>query len=39
MPNDRVRKLASALGNINMSNKDVGINSFDYTYDDHVEDD
>lgn len=38
MPIERVKKLARALGNINMSNKDVGIESFEYTYNDYVED-
>jgi len=38
MPIDNVKRLAQALGDINMTNKDVGIRSFEYTYDDHVED-
>jgi hypothetical protein len=32
----RLRKLGRALGNINMSYKDVGIQSFNYTYDELV---
>jgi hypothetical protein len=37
MPIERVRKLAQALGNINMSYRDVGITTFEYTYGDNVE--
>jgi len=36
MPPKRVKALADALGNINLSNRDVGIKSFDYAYDDLV---
>ena len=35
----RIRKLANAMGDINFSNRDVGIRSFDYTYDDLVGED
>jgi len=38
VPLERQRALASALGNVNMSYRDVGINSFEYTYKDHVGD-
>jgi hypothetical protein len=33
-----MRKLAKALGSINLSYKEVGLKSFDYTYDDLVGD-
>ena len=33
----RMRKLASELGNVNMSYRDVGLKSFAYAYDDLVE--
>ncbi|WP_103256925.1 ATP-binding protein [Tabrizicola aquatica] len=36
VPKARMLKLASALGNINMAYKDVGIQSFEYTYSDLV---
>jgi len=39
VPLERMKALASALGDINMSYRDVGIASFDYTYDAHVDDD
>jgi hypothetical protein len=32
MPRERVRELADEFGNINMSYREVGINSFDYAY-------
>lgn len=38
MPLKRLKDLADALGNINMSNREVGIKSFEYTYDDLVGD-
>lgn len=34
MPVTKLKKLASSLGNLNMSYRDVGIKSFEYTYDD-----
>jgi hypothetical protein len=34
---ERVRALASAFGNINMSYRDVGLKSFEYAYADNVE--
>lgn len=36
MPLDKVRGLASALGQANMTYRDVGIGSFDYAYNDLV---
>jgi hypothetical protein len=39
VPLARMKALASALGNINMSYRDVGTSSFEYTYDAHVDDD
>ncbi|HEX8381903.1 MAG TPA: ATP-binding protein [Sphingomonas sp.] len=33
----RIVELAKALGNVNMSNKDVGIAAFDYAYDELVQ--
>lgn len=36
MPLKKVRELAQALGDINLSFKDVGIKSFEYTYEQHV---
>lgn len=38
VPLVRLRKLAKALGNINMTYRDVGQKSFDYAYDDLAED-
>jgi len=38
VPVVRMRKLAKALGSINLSYKEVGLKSFDYTYDDLVGD-
>jgi hypothetical protein len=38
VPKHRLRNLASALGNINMAYKDVGIKSFNYAYEDLVGD-
>lgn len=38
VPKNRLKKLASVLGNINMSYKEVGIQSFEYTYSDLVGD-
>ncbi|ABE63297.1 hypothetical protein Nham_2513 [Nitrobacter hamburgensis X14] len=38
MPLQRVRSLADGLGNVNMSYKDVGINSFEHAYTDLVGD-
>ncbi|MCR9280449.1 MAG: ATP-binding protein [Rhodobacteraceae bacterium] len=37
VPLDRLRKLARGFGNINMSYKDVGYKSFDYSYDELVD--
>lgn len=37
-PRQRVRSLASAFGNINMSYKDVGLRSFEYAFEDLVGD-
>lgn len=39
VPRQRVRSLASAFGDINMSYKDVGLGSFKYAFDDLVGDD
>lgn len=39
VPRPRVRSLASAFGNINMSYKDVGLQSFEYAFEDLVGDD
>jgi hypothetical protein len=39
VPRPRVRSLASAFGNINMSYKDVGLKSFEYAFEDLVGDD
>jgi hypothetical protein len=36
VPLTRLRKLAQALGSINMSYREVGLKSFDYTYHEHV---
>lgn len=36
MPRTKVRALAEGFGNINMSYRDVGITSFEYSYADHV---
>lgn len=36
VPKDRLRSLARELGDINMTYREVGIRSFDYTYDDLV---
>ena len=36
MPLQRVKSLAEGLGNINMSYRDVGINSFEHAYTDLV---
>jgi len=38
VPKDKLRDLASALGNINMPYKDVGLKSFNYAYEDLVGD-
>lgn len=38
VPISRMKALADSLGDINMSYRDVGIASFDYTYNDHVDD-
>lgn len=38
VPLDKLKRLARALGNSNMAYKDVGLKSFDYTYDDLVGD-
>lgn len=38
MPPSRVKALADALGNINMANRNVGIKSFDFAYNDLVGD-
>lgn len=38
MPRERVRALAAGFGNINLSYKDVGIKSFEYSYSDNVGD-
>lgn len=38
VPKSRVRSLASAFGNINMSYKDVGLQSFEYAFEDLVGD-
>lgn len=35
----RLRKLADALGNINMTYRDVGLKAFDYTYEQWVDED
>lgn len=37
MPVIKLKKLAASLGNLNMSYRDVGIRSFDYTYSDLAE--
>lgn len=39
VPIKRLRDLASALGDINLKNREVGLKSFDYTYDDLVGED
>lgn len=39
VPRPRVKSLASAFGNINMSYKDVGLRSFEYAFEDLVGDD
>ncbi len=39
VPRSRMLKLASALGNINMAYKDVGLKSFEYSYSDLVGED
>ncbi len=39
MPPKRVKVLANGFGDINMSNRDVGISSFEYAYADLAEDD
>lgn len=36
VPVKRMKRLAKALGNINLAYREVGIRSFDYTYDDLV---
>ena len=36
MPTNKVRELAESLGNINMPYREVGVRSFDYTYEDIV---
>ena len=36
VPTTRMKKLAKALGNVNLTYRDVGLKSFDYTYDDIV---
>lgn len=36
MPREKVRDLARELGNINMTYRDVGISSFEYTYADYI---
>ncbi|MCL4716004.1 MAG: ATP-binding protein [Hyphomonadaceae bacterium] len=36
VPVSRLKKLAKELGGINMSNREVGLKSFNYTYDDLV---
>jgi hypothetical protein len=36
VPLQRLRKLAQELGSINMSYRDVGLKSFNYTFDDLV---
>lgn len=36
VPLSKLKKLAQELGNINMAQRDVGIKSFNYTYDDVV---
>lgn len=39
VPLKRLKALASALGDSSMSYRDVGLTSFDYAYDDHVDED
>lgn len=39
VPLTKMRALAGALGDVGMSYRDVGVASFDYTYNDHVDDD
>ena len=39
VPVSRMKKLAKALGNINMPYRDVGLKTFDYTFDDLAGDD
>ena len=39
VPQARLRKLAKALGDINLTYREVGIRTFDYTYDDIVGED
>ncbi|WP_347303674.1 ATP-binding protein [Croceibacterium sp. TMG7-5b_MA50] len=39
LPKKRIQALASALGSINMSYREVGLKSFEHTYDDFVGDD
>ena len=38
VPKTKLRKLAQEFGDINMSYRNVGLNSFEYAYDDLVED-
>jgi len=38
VPKSKLKKLAQAFGNINLSHRDVGIKSFDYSYNDLVGD-
>ena len=38
VPVSKMKRLATELGNVNMTYRDVGLKSFDYTYDDHVGD-
>ncbi len=38
VPLPRMRKLATALGSINLAYRDVGLKSFDYTYNELVGD-
>ena len=38
VPKTKLRKLAQEFGDINMTYRDVGLNSFEYAYDDLVED-
>lgn len=39
VPRKRMKALAAGLGNISMAYRDVGIKSFEYTYEEFVEDD
>jgi len=39
VPLSKMKALADGLGNVNLSYRDVGLISFDYTYDAHVDED